>query len=571
MVATTGLTAMHTDDRPFQTVGRTRPFSDDGTQQEHLIPLTEFVPGNVHGKDQEMFLSAVSQLFKIYGKMIQRCNKLVVNKGSVIIKGNYTKKDIKSLLSKLCISKYVKLPERQCYALMNNQNLVDFTRDTGAFAICRPKQETVLVLGPADRVKHAANYIISNFATSEPNHRSDRRIMKIAVVARQYILDNRSSLVDKGHIWIDRASEKDGGQDLHIVGYPRDFDFDSAERAIRKCEIDFINQISETTSEVQTDEKPQVVSQQGTTTTTVPAVGGSAASIGQFRKHRDSSKLLIADPPEEISGSSSTSAIKNSQPTVKKPPQVPVHQFSNPPSASTVDFPYLTNPLRSSVAAFSKYRDTNNIWMARVPSSGVSTGSTLFAYHSSISSNNGEEIVEDDLELSPSTWIGDDWGPDKEEVNDSSPSSSSASRLLRQLHSATYSAGGAPLTVTEKGILKDICQAAGILETSVPSPPSPPLSPTVTVLINYTGAITKLIGYHTLKLTAGLPFSSIKHEICDYLHLPTSACSFLRQDPEFDVSVNLNEDEIIADKTRFVYFLFPFSKLESNNHHKGWQ
>eukprot|EP01060_Flectonema_neradi_P002118 TRINITY_DN11288_c0_g1_i1.p1 TRINITY_DN11288_c0_g1~~TRINITY_DN11288_c0_g1_i1.p1 ORF type:complete len:547 (+),score=97.15 TRINITY_DN11288_c0_g1_i1:76-1716(+) len=539
MVATTGTTSIQRDNRPFQTVGRSsRTFVENGPQQEHLIPLTEFVPGTLQGKDQEMFLSAVSQLFKIYGKMIQRCTKLVVSKGTVLVKGCYNKKDIKTLLSKLCMSKYVKLPERQCYALMNNQNLVDFTRDTGAFAICRPKQETVLVLGPCDRVKNAAKYIITNFATSEPNHRSDRRIMKIAVIARQHILDNRSSLVDKGHIWIDRASEKDGSQELHIVGYPRDFDFDAAECAIRNCEAEFIEQISKNSPNPQPDSQPGSV-----------VVSGAAAPIGQFRKHRDSSKLLIADPPEEANSSGSSSA-KNNQPAVKKPPQVPVpHQFSTPPSASTVDFPYLTNPLRSSVAAFAKYRDTNNIWMARVPSSGVSTGSTLFAYHSSISSNNGEDMLEDDSDLSPSAWIGDDWGPDKEDVNEVSPSSSSASRLLRQLHSATYSAGGAPLTVTEKGMLKDICQAAGILDKATPSPP---LSPTIAVLVTYNGPITKLIGYHTLKLTGGLPFSSIKQEVCENLHLPVSDCSFLRQDPEFDVSVNVSDDEIIADKTRLI-------------------
>ena len=182
-----------------------------------------------------MYNSAVSQLFRNYSKLLTKV-KVYVTEGIASVRGPINRQEAVNRLSQLCQSKSVSVSERQCYALMNNQNLMEFTKETGAFAICRPKEEMLFVLGPQDKIDRAVAYI--HESASAP--RSDRRVMMINVLARQYILDHRSRLVEKGHIWIDRGSEKEGQQELHIVGYPKDFAFDAAEAAIRKCERNFL-------------------------------------------------------------------------------------------------------------------------------------------------------------------------------------------------------------------------------------------------------------------------------------------------------------------------------------------
>eukprot|EP01061_Rhynchopus_euleeides_P004116 TRINITY_DN13442_c0_g1_i1.p1 TRINITY_DN13442_c0_g1~~TRINITY_DN13442_c0_g1_i1.p1 ORF type:complete len:703 (+),score=271.96 TRINITY_DN13442_c0_g1_i1:414-2522(+) len=204
-------------------------------EEHHRIPLSEFIPAHIQGKDRSMYNSAVSQLFRNYSKLLTKV-KVYVTEGIASVRGPISRAEAIKRLSSLCQSKPVSVSERQCYALMNNQNLMEFTKETGAFAICRPKDEMLFVLGPQDKIDKAVSYIQES-ATAP---RSDRRVMMINVLARQHVLDHRSKLVEKGHIWIDRGSEKNGQQELHIVGYPKDFDFDNAELAIRQCEQSFL-------------------------------------------------------------------------------------------------------------------------------------------------------------------------------------------------------------------------------------------------------------------------------------------------------------------------------------------
>eukprot|EP00754_Rhynchopus_humris_P016180 Rhum_TRINITY_DN14497_c41_g1::Rhum_TRINITY_DN14497_c41_g1_i1::g.93301::m.93301 len=220
-----------------------QPQNDAVGVSEHSIPLTEFLQGNMQSKDRAMYVSALSQLFRNYAKLVTKC-KVYVTSGCATVKGPVTRREAVKKLSKLCRCRTYTVSERQCYALMNHQNLMDFTRETGAFAICRPKEETLLVLGPQEKIDAAVRYIERDALAP----RSDRRVMLISVLARQHILDNRSALLDKGHVWIDRQSEQDGFQELHIVGYRKDFDFDSAEKAIRACEQAFLKKASSTST-----------------------------------------------------------------------------------------------------------------------------------------------------------------------------------------------------------------------------------------------------------------------------------------------------------------------------------
>ena len=249
-----------------------QPQNDAVGVSEHSIPLTEFLQGNMQvcfththsspfpflpqprthkhtnahtlqSKDRAMYVSALSQLFRNYAKLVTKC-KVYVTSGCATVKGPVTRREAVKKLSKLCRCRTYTVSERQCYALMNHQNLMDFTRETGAFAICRPKEETLLVLGPQEKIDAAVRYIERDALAP----RSDRRVMLISVLARQHILDNRSALLDKGHVWIDRQSEQEGFQELHIVGYRKDFDFDSAEKAIRACEQAFLKKAASSTS-----------------------------------------------------------------------------------------------------------------------------------------------------------------------------------------------------------------------------------------------------------------------------------------------------------------------------------
>eukprot|EP01059_Diplonema_ambulator_P010207 TRINITY_DN20200_c0_g1_i1.p1 TRINITY_DN20200_c0_g1~~TRINITY_DN20200_c0_g1_i1.p1 ORF type:complete len:523 (+),score=123.25 TRINITY_DN20200_c0_g1_i1:142-1710(+) len=514
MVGTTCGTPADLDTRPFQVVP-SRHVQDDVYSgiplQEYHIQLHEFVPIDVQGKDRTMYTSAVSQLFRNYAKLVTK-NKLVVQNGTIAVRGHFTRKEAIRRLGKLCQSKLMKLHERQCYVLMNNKNLMDFTKETGAFAICKPKQEMLLILGPVDRLKAAVKYIQTHY--SEITHdaqRGDRRVMKISVLARQYILDNRQSLVEKGHIWIDRASEENGTQDLHIVGYPKDFDFDKAEKNIRDAETEYL----ETQHSAGQKLPPGVV----------VLVGDKV----QIKKHRDSSKLLIAeDLPQE-----------QKEQCAVEPPQ-PVK------TASTVDFPYLTNPLKYSTTVFSKFRDPNNIWATNPfdASSAVSNSSTMFAYHSSASSTG----VPEDTELPPemsAPWMNDS----PEEI----PPQPTPSALLQQLQSVA----NAPLSSSERSLLKDICHAAGILKKDAVSSGSagkPPSHPEmIKVLVHYSNPARgddPLEGNHTLRLLPSRPFSAHKEEICQKLSVDPSDHSFEQYDGDFGVNVRIADDDVLQSFSR---------------------
>eukprot|EP01064_Diplonema_japonicum_P027535 TRINITY_DN3998_c3_g1_i1.p1 TRINITY_DN3998_c3_g1~~TRINITY_DN3998_c3_g1_i1.p1 ORF type:complete len:521 (+),score=60.89 TRINITY_DN3998_c3_g1_i1:83-1645(+) len=510
MVGTTCKTPEDLDTRPFQMVPSRHCYDDVAAGhalQEHHIQLQEFIPVDIQGKDRTMYTSAVSQLFRNYAKMVTK-SKLIIQNGTVVVRGHCPKKEMMRRLGKACQSKLVSLSERHCYVLMNNKNLMDFTKETGAFGICKPKQELLLILGPAEKLKIALKYIEAHYTTDSSNgetQRSDRRIMKISVLARQYLLDNRQHLVEKGHIWVDRASEVDGMQDLHIVGYPKDFDFDRTEKAIRDAEFEYLE-----TNHGGAQKLPSGV----------VLLGDKV----QIKKHRDSSKLLIAEAAEDD----------------EEPDQIQEQPGPSVKTGSTVDFPYLTNPLKYSTTVFGKTRgDPNNIW-ASTPldvSSAVSNSSTMFAYHSSASSSGmPEQDTELPLEMS-APWMNDD----EFTTPAPNPPPSTPTRLLHQLSAATV-----PLSPNERALLQDICQAAGIINKSGRAHVN-----MIKVLVHYSSPRpSPLRGNHTFLLHPNQPFSVHKEEICGKLGVNLHDHAFEHYDKDFGVHVKASDDHRLQSFSR---------------------
>eukprot|EP01063_Lacrimia_lanifica_P004642 TRINITY_DN1263_c0_g1_i1.p1 TRINITY_DN1263_c0_g1~~TRINITY_DN1263_c0_g1_i1.p1 ORF type:complete len:572 (+),score=175.46 TRINITY_DN1263_c0_g1_i1:169-1884(+) len=530
--------------------------------QEVTIPLAEFVPPTITvEKDRKMYASALSQLFRNYSKMLAKC-KVFVNGGSVTVKGVFGgRKDMKHRLDKLCLMKIVRLSERHCYALMSHQNLVDFTKETGAFAICRPKQEMMFVIGPQDAIDKATAYVDRD---ADGAKRTDRRVMTINVLARNHILDNRHKLVEKGHIWVDRMSEREGQQELHIVGYSKDFDFDAAERTIRKLEKDYIQAEHPPTP-------PGLVAilQSNNGTTTTPPTQQQQQI--QVRKHRDSSKLLIAERTDSggmgpVGSKPSVGAVGQTSPTgeersaSRKACPLPIGPASqNSKTCSTVDFPYLTNPLQNP-ALFRPFRDPNNIWAAGLhevsSTSGSTCGSTLFAYHSSASSSGIPEIDPDLCQPFPSgasllysqVVLGNHRRAAAERGSAGNPSTSPGavssderpplSRSGPRLSSPSPS-NGRPPRFTPSAVLRRPADPHSIIK----------------VLVSYTGVSSDdpLQGNHSFKLSPDTVFAQHKEEICQRLGIPPFHFNdyiFNHQDEDFDEQVRINDDEKLQNFSR---------------------
>eukprot|EP00755_Sulcionema_specki_P003593 Sspe_Gene.3734::Locus_1244_Transcript_1_1_Confidence_1.000_Length_2287::g.3734::m.3734 len=563
---------MSGEEPPFQKVVA-RPRSggggiDDMSQQEHRIAICDFVPPNLQGRDRKVYMSALSQIFRQYSRNIPKCKVSVQQPGAVVVKGSISKKDAQLKLAKLASSQWVKLTERQCYAFMNQQNLVEFTQQTGAYGICRPKCEMVLVVGPPEHLQKALHYIETHYGTDQeggeghrPGH-TDRRIMKINVLARQHVLDHRSQLIAKseGHIWIDRESEKDGMQDLHIVGYPRNFNFDEAERAIREVEQSYLQRIQPSFPA----KPPQVGS---------VLLGPSV----QVRKHRDSNKLLIAEPVPKPAPPPSSTPSASAAPGAEKKREPP---WAEKRVSSAADFPVLTNPLTYSSTIFTRsgLRDPNNIWAMNCndPSNVSTNSSTFIPYPSSASSQSGQD---QDTEGEGMAELSVNWLTDLED-NDSPPTSPrlkslSAGQLVQQLHTVTKGVGGSALSDTEKDMLKDICLTAGVMPVRQEEVEKPERKKEKTrrqgkekgrvdpekdadkgeekvkVLVQYKGDVEALHGNHTVMLAAKDPFSKLRKAIMQQLGLgQEKRYVFERLDPDFNEWVLIHDTELLPPLSR---------------------
>eukprot|EP01062_Namystynia_karyoxenos_P018462 TRINITY_DN16886_c2_g1_i1.p1 TRINITY_DN16886_c2_g1~~TRINITY_DN16886_c2_g1_i1.p1 ORF type:complete len:787 (+),score=208.55 TRINITY_DN16886_c2_g1_i1:90-2450(+) len=531
---------------PRERDGREREAEPDRPQQlqEHRFPLADFVPDYVQGKERSLWQAAVSNTIRHHSRAppLQRC-KVVVADGQVTVRGPLQRKDARSRLGALCTAKTAPLPERQCFALMNNQNLVEFTKRTeGACVVCRPREEQVVVLGPSDAVERGLRHLsgqpldpASAGDGQRPGH-GDRLVMRVSVLARQHLLAHRAQLVreGRGHLWVDRDSERDGMQDLHIVGYTRDFDFAATERAIRAAEQQYLRQ----------HHHHQLSGSDGRIQHQVPV-----HALHQVRRHRDSAKLLIAEPlPHHTPGSLPVAACAAAGPAQGTPRAAPCgspgSSVGAAPAAvgrspqpsrqqqqqqqqqqrrmrvniaaaavtqahhhhgaqSTDDFPYLTNPLLAgSAPMWSRMRtDPNNMWacnagvidLGSISSAVGSTRSSLFPIPSSASSHTAQPVAPQGMEAQaelesaaaepPESLLLSELGDELDGVSSGvcpSPSSErnrlTPHRLLMHLYFAVKSGAGAPLTQSEKIMLREISAAAGIVPPAPPkgTPPSGP-------------------------------------------------------------------------------------------------
>eukprot|EP00756_Hemistasia_phaeocysticola_P004256 Hpha_TRINITY_DN12716_c0_g1::TRINITY_DN12716_c0_g1_i1::g.114226::m.114226 len=578
------------EDEPFQTVagrqGRPRPGSlergEDGAKQqfEHRFGIADFVPDWVMIQERSMWSKYVVMIFKT--RPVYRC-RLYVTDGAVIVRGPLRRADAASQLRRLVQSDRANLPERQCYCLMNHQNLVEFTKRTGAYAIIRPKEGVVFVIGPGDSIARARHHLLV-----QGNGDGNRRVMRVSVLARAHLLSVKDSLVKDGHIWLVRESERDdaGGrtQELHIVGYAKDFDFEKAERAIRKAEQDFLR-------------SPQNAPQLSPGRQVSVLTSGQAQL--QVRKHRDSAKLLIAEPlPEQPQGPlpmatactapATTSAsgaptmslaaapnvpfpcahtaLAHRTARVRVPPIVTAGVTSRTGASSTDDFPHLVNPLKAgSASQWSRMRgDPTNHWAAGVPvelgsisSAVASTGThqgSLYPYPSSASSTGRAQREEEDTErdlIPAESLIPSDVADDMDALSsmlDSPSGRSSANRLTPQqiisaLHSAVKSAAGAPFTPHECEQLAEIASAAGIrvypttpganplngppaLVSPCETPRSSPVRgapanapSSLKLLVHFRGGRAGMEGKHVFELPPGVPFGEHRTEVLRQLEV----------------------------------------------------